>query len=116
MAMREISPVTTVTVKVAVPIDLFKQLNTSTRDGLDVGQMLVEIAKKAFAKPEKRPSRYAPRSYYSSEVGVRMLRLREMNRSITEVASAFGLSAKTTGVWLRRAEAECRERALRDAA
>ena len=116
MAMREISPVTTVTVKANVPVAFFKELNASAHDGYEVGQMLVELAKMGFAKPPKHAPRVGPRSLYTSAVGAKMLHLREMNRSMGEVAAVFGLSRSTAGIWLRRAEAECRERALRDVA
>ena len=116
MAMREISPVTTVTVKVAVPVHLFKQLNASAHEGFEVGQMILELAKMGLVKPVKHVPRVGPRSLYTSAVGAKMLRLREMNRSMGEVAAVFGLSRSTAGIWLRRAEAECRERALRDVA
>jgi hypothetical protein len=116
MAMREISPVSTVTVKVAVPVHLFKQLNASAHDGFEVGQMILELAKMGLVKPVRHVPHVGSRSRYTSVVGAKMLRLRDLNRSVGEVAAAFGMSTAAAGAWLRRAEAECRERALRDAA
>jgi hypothetical protein len=116
MAMREISPVTTVTVKVNVPVHLFKQLNASAHEGFEVGQMILELAKMGLTKPARHAPHVGSRSRYTSVVGAKMLRLRDLNRSVGEVAAAFGMSTAAAGAWLRRAEAECRERALRDAA
>ena len=103
-------PARTVTVKVDLPLEFFKQLNTAAgqRD-LSVGVMVATLAQIGASKsvPEQ-----AVRIAFTSEVGREMLRSRERNRSHIEVAAEFGVSRQTVNRWLRRAEAELRAKAL----
>jgi len=110
MAMREISPVTTVTVKSSVPVEYFKELRSIADErGIEVGALLLE---RAQAKPNKTKPQPLPRSDYNSVIGAQMLRLRQMNRSVNEIANQYGFTRPKVQRWLLRAEGELRGRLL----
>ena len=108
MAMREISPVTTVTVKVAVPVHLFKELRSiAVERGIEVGALLLEREQAGHNKTKP-----LPRSDYNSVIAAQMLRLRQMNRSVNEIANQYGFTRPKVQRWLLRAEGELRGRLL----
>jgi len=113
MAMREISPVTTVTVKVAVPVELFKELRSIADErGIEVGQLLLELAQVGLNKPAATKHAPTPRSDYDPVIAAQMLRLHQMNRSVNEISNQYGFSRPKVQRWLLRAEGELRGRLL----
>ena len=113
MAMREIGPVTTVTVKSSVPVEYFKELRSIADErGIEVGALLLERAQAEPNKPNETKPQPLPRSDYNSVTAAQMLRLRQMNRSVSEIANQYGFSRPKVQRWLLRAEGELRGRLL----